>query len=50
MRGMQIMDYNEKRENRYIRFRVTFCVCCMMLLSAAVLGAFFITKFSIMMT
>ena len=41
MRGMQIMDYNEKRENRYIRFRVTFCVCCMMLLSAAVLGALF---------
>jgi len=35
------MDYNEKRENRYIRFRVTFCVCCMMLLSAAVLGALF---------
>lgn len=41
MKGMQIMDNTEKRENRYIRFHIAVCVFFMMLLSAAVLGALF---------
>lgn len=49
MKGMQIMDNTEKRENRYIRFHIAVCVFFMMLLSAAVLGALFIIKSFIMM-